>query len=233
MKPTDEIKRHDSGYGSNDESDDDVAQFVAGKKAGAAASMIPTNTTKLEFSNYAQIDVKRRGAKSSKRYEFEYWGHSYTWKRVTEKDGEGKAISYHLFKGDAGSAVAHIVPELRSPAQIRAENLVGGWVPPCQMWISDRSVLTAVTDVADIIISTGLIALVDDSIKRHFHPKPHPHRNHVAVPLTPLKMDVEFVGPRAMVEHMFKRRNSGGSTKSPEKQKQSPLRYAQPVGGAY
>ncbi|KAJ8067745.1 hypothetical protein OCU04_003349 [Sclerotinia nivalis] len=247
------IKRHDSGYASNSESDSDVEAFMASKKA--AASMIPTNTTKLEFSNYAQIEVKRRGAKASKRYEFEYWGHSYSWKRVTEKDGEGKAISYHLFKGDSGAAVAHIVPELRSPAQIREEELVGGWVPPCQMWISDRSVLTAVTDVADVIISTGLIALVDDSIKRHFHPKPHPkpasshsshsfhsfHSSHsnshsprtqTIVPLTPLKMDMEFVGPRAMVEHMFKRRNSGGSNKSPteEKKKHSPLRYEERVG---
>ncbi|KAI9649782.1 hypothetical protein NHQ30_002363 [Ciborinia camelliae] len=170
-KPMGGIKRHDSGYASNSESDDDVEAFMTSKKA-AAASTIPTNTTKLEFANYAQVEVKRRGAKASKRYEFEYWGHSYSWKRVTEKDGEGKAISYHLFKGDSGPAIAHIVPELRSPAQIREEDLVGGWVPPCQMWISDRSVWTAVTDVADVIISTGLIALVDDSITRHFPPKP-------------------------------------------------------------
>lgn len=142
------IKRHDSGYASNSESDDEIEAFMASKKA-AAASMIPTNTTKLEFSNYAQIDVKRRGGKSLKRYEFEYWGHSYSWKRVVEKDGEGKAISYHLFKGDSGAAIAHIVPELRSSAQMRTEQLVGGWIPPCQMWISDRSVLTAVTDVAE------------------------------------------------------------------------------------
>lgn len=146
--PTGGIKRHDSGYGSASESDSDIEAFTASKKA-AAASMIPTNTTKLEFSNYAQIGVKRRGARTSKRYEFEYWGHSYLWKRVTEKDGEREAISYHLFKGDSGVAVAHIVPELRSPSQIRTDQLVGGWIPPCQMWISDRSVLTAVTDVAE------------------------------------------------------------------------------------
>ncbi|RAL65797.1 hypothetical protein DID88_005462 [Monilinia fructigena] len=70
-------------------------------KRATAATKTPTNTTKLEFSNYAQIDVKRRGTKALKRYEFEYWGHSYSWKRVMEKDGEGKAISYHLFKEDS------------------------------------------------------------------------------------------------------------------------------------
>ncbi|PQE30513.1 Calcofluor white hypersensitive protein [Rutstroemia sp. NJR-2017a WRK4] len=224
------IKRQDSGYVSNEDSDDEIEDFMSDKKA-AAAAMIPTNTTKLEFSNYAQIEVRRRGAKSSKRYEFEYWGHSYTWKRVTEKDGEGKAISYHLFKNDGGPAVAHIVPELRSPAQIHSEEVAGSWVPPCQMWISDPKVLKADTDVADVIVSTGLIALVDDSIKRHFDPKVQ-RIHQLGVPLTPLKMDMEFVGPRAMVEHMFKRRNSGGSTKSKDMLKQSPLRYAQPVGAS-
>lgn len=106
----------------------------------------PTNTTKLEFSNYAQVEVKRRGAKASKRYEFEYWGHSYTWKRVVENDG---AVSYHLYRGEGERAVAHIVPELRSPSQIREEEMAGGWVPPCSMWISDKSLLEAVTDVCE------------------------------------------------------------------------------------
>ncbi len=45
----------------------------------------PTNTIKLEFSNYARVDIRRRGGKGSKRYEFEWWGHKYTWKRVAEK----------------------------------------------------------------------------------------------------------------------------------------------------
>ncbi|KAM3148766.1 hypothetical protein ABEW05_011003 [Botrytis cinerea] len=265
IKPMGGVQRHDSGYASNSESDSDVDAFMASKKA--AASSIPTNTTKLEFSNYAQIEVKRRGAKSQKRYEFEYWGYSYSWKRVVEKDGDGKAISYHLFKGDSGNAVAHIVPELRSREQVREEELVGGWVPPCQMWISEKSVLEKVTDVADVIISTGLIALVDDSIKRHFQPKPTSHSSHShsnsnsyttspfththtnttphshsqaltprssprTLPLPPLNMNLEFVGPRAMVEHMFKRRNSGSSSKSREheKRKHSPLRYAQGAG---
>jgi len=215
------VKRQDSGYGSSNDEEEDIDSFMS-----KSSVQIPTNTTKLEFSNYAQVEVKRRGAKSSKRYEFEYWGYTYTWKRVTEKDGQGKAVSYHLFKGDGGPAVAHIVPEMRSPSQIRAEDAAGGWVPPCSMWISDKTVLEALTDVADVIIATGLIALVDDCIKRRFHSKPR-HRQ-VGVPLTPLKVDMEFVGPKAMVEHMFKRRNSGGSTKERE-QRGSPLKFANPV----
>jgi hypothetical protein len=77
-----------------------------------------------------------------------------------------------------------------------------------------------------VIVATGLIALVDDCIKRHFHSKTK-HTHSVAVPLTPLKYEVEFVSPKAMVE-MFKRRNSGGSTKDRE-QRGSPLRYTDPV----
>ena len=139
-------RRQDSGYGSNSEEDDEVGEFMSGKKSPAK---IPTNTTKLEFSNYAQIEVKRCGVKSSKRYEFEYWGYTYSWRRETEKDGAGKAVSYHLFKGDSSRAVAHIVPEMRSMHQIEAEEAAGGWVPPCFMWISDKSVLEALTDVAE------------------------------------------------------------------------------------
>ncbi|CZR64762.1 uncharacterized protein PAC_14661 [Phialocephala subalpina] len=216
------MHREDSGYVSGDDFEHEFEEYMTKAKP----IQLPTNTTKLEFSNYAQVEVKRRGAKSSKRYEFEYWGHHYVWKRVTKKDGSGKEVSYHLYKDEGGSAVAHIVPELRSPSQIRAEERNGGWVPPCSMWISDKSVVEALTDVADVIVSTGLIALVDDCIKRHFHPRPH-RAHHVSVPGTQVAM--EFVNPRTMVEHMFKRRNSGGSSKSERDQRTSPLRFQSPV----
>jgi hypothetical protein len=39
---------------------------------------------------------------------------------------------------------------------------------------------------------------------------------------------MEFVTPRAMMDHMFKRRNSGSSAKERE-QRSSPLRHANPV----
>lgn len=214
-----ELKRQDSGYVS-EEDEDDFENFM-NKSRGIK---VPTNTTKLEFSNYAQVEVKRRGAKSSKRYEFEYWGHDYTWRRVIKKDGQGKEVSFHLYKGESVPAVARIVPDLRDMAQVREEEKNGGWVPPCSLWIHDQSVLEALTDVADVIVATGLIALVDDCIKRRFHTK---KVHQVAVPLTPLHVDL--VGPKAMVSHMFKRRNSGGSTKSEREQRSSPLRYANAV----
>jgi len=221
-----DVRRQDSGYGSNEEADY-FDTFTATPKPKSIA--IPTNTTKLEFSNYAQVEVKRRGAKSSKRYEFEYWGHKYAWKRSIAKDGNGKEVSYHLFKDDTSAAMAHIVPEIRTPSQVKEEMIAGGWVPPCSMWISDHSVLEALTDVADVIVSTGLIALVDDCIKRHFHSKSKPRHSHsshtsMSIPLT--RMDVEFVSPKKMVESIFKRRDSGASYKERE-MRQSPLRYSE------
>jgi hypothetical protein len=135
------IKRQDSGYGSSQEDEEDC-------EASKPTDQVPTNAIKLEFSNYAVVEVKRRGAKSSKRYEFEYWGHMYSWKRAIEQDGEGKAVSFHLHKDD-GHVVAHIVPEMRSPSQIRAEAVAGGWVSPCSMWVSDHSILEVHTDVAE------------------------------------------------------------------------------------
>jgi len=85
------------------------------------------------------------------------------------------------------------------------------------------SVVEAVTDVADVIIATGLISLIDDCIKSHFHPKTR-HTHSVSVPLTPLKYEVEFVSPKAF----FSRRNSGGSQKDRE-QRSSPLRHSNHV----
>lgn len=203
-------KRQDSGYGSDGEDDDfyaaeddDVESFMSDKSS--ASVQLPAKTTKLEFSNYAQVDVKRRGSKGNKRYEFEYWGYTYTWKRVSNKDGAGKRISYHLVKGESPNVIAHIVPEMRSPHQVRAEEEAGGWVPPCSMWISDEKVLSALTDVADVIIATGLIALVDDCIKQRFSPK-HKQPRKMNVPLT--QRSIEYVGPKALVDAMFRRRGS-------------------------
>lgn len=107
-----------------------------------------TNAIKLEFSNYARVDVERKGHKSSKRYEFSWWGHRYTWKRVMEKHLEG-VVSFHLIRDDDPSPVAHIVPETRSPNQVDDDERAGGWVPPCYLWINDQVVLDAATDVAE------------------------------------------------------------------------------------
>src|SRR5436305_7190650 len=52
-----------------------------------------TNTIRLEFSNYALVEVHVNGTKSSKQYDFEYWGSQYYWKRQVSRDGHSKAMS--------------------------------------------------------------------------------------------------------------------------------------------
>ncbi|KAK4155439.1 hypothetical protein C8A00DRAFT_41986 [Chaetomidium leptoderma] len=115
---------------------------------GKAQRPLPTNTIKLEFSNYARVDVHRRGGKGNKRYEFEWWGYRYSWKRSVDK--QLGLVSFHLVRdGNTDAPVAHIVPETRSPSQVLADESAGGWVPPCFMWIADETIVDAVTDVAE------------------------------------------------------------------------------------
>lgn len=220
-------RRKDSGYGSCEDYDsndgDDVASFTS---SSPGKSELETNVTKLEFSNYAHVNVKC----GSKKYDFEYWGRNYAWKRIFERGGQSRTTSYHLVKSDGGPVLARIVPELRSPAQVKAEERAGGWIPSCSMWMCDQNILNAsnLTDVADVIVATGLTALIDDSIKRRFPPEHRPsHTLHIGVPLTPLQMDMEYVGPKAMMEHVFKRRHATGT--SLDTTRHSPLKYAKSV----
>ena len=111
------------------------------------ARMVPTNRIKLEFSNYARVDIARRGGRTNKRYEFEWWGHTYAWKRVIDKNLN--VVSFHLVRDGHGAPVAHIVPEMRSPNQVLDDEIAGAWVTPCYIWISDSSIIDAITDVAE------------------------------------------------------------------------------------
>lgn len=141
------LKRHDSGYEST--SEDEEAEATTKATKGQRSIPLPTNTTQLEFSNYAHIAVKRRGAKTMKRYEFEYWGKTYAWKRVSRRDGNFKEISYHLINTETKNAIAHIVPAVLTPAESQMEDAKGGWVSPCSLWISDEKALDGPTDLAE------------------------------------------------------------------------------------
>lgn len=148
---TTSLKRQDSGYDSMSEEEDDFDSRKSSLSLTLKSNNIPlpTNTTNLEFSNYAHVDLKRRGAKSSKRYEFEYWGSTYTWRRVAKKTAKSKDMSYHLYNTETFSPVAHIVPTPMTPLEAQAEESKGGWVPPCSMWIGDERILAGLTDVAE------------------------------------------------------------------------------------
>lgn len=141
---TSDLKRTDSGYASMLGAEEEWDQLKPMKKQFKR----PTNTVKLEFSNYAHVEVKRRGAGSGKRYEFEYWGSTYSWKRQVKKDGDFTEISYHLLRDDNSLPSAHIVPAMLTTSQAEAEKLRGGWVPPCSLWIKDEEILNS-PDVAE------------------------------------------------------------------------------------
>lgn len=143
----DSLRHHDSGYGSI--FDEGYEGRPKARRPPEQKSRLPTNTMKLEFANYAHVDVKRRGASTSKAYEFEYWGFSYSWVRNVKRVGTFEEVSYHLLRNDKTSPLAHIVPVPLTTAQKEEENLKGGWVPPCSMWIRDEDIFEALPDVAE------------------------------------------------------------------------------------
>lgn len=143
------LKRHDSGYGSLS-GDEFEVESVRELQKDTSASPLPTDTTHLEFSNYAHIDIKRRGHNmSSRQYAFEYWGTHYAWKRVIRRTRSFKETSFHLVNLETSNSIAQIVPATRTVAEAQEEDAKGGWVSPCSMWISDDRILHGQTDVAE------------------------------------------------------------------------------------
>ena len=147
------MKRNDSGYGSSPNSSIDIDQGDRASSASATPRQQPKvvvpNSMRLEFSNYAQVEVRRTGAKGSKRYEFEYWGISYSWRRTVRKHGDATSLSYQLAKAGSDRALAHIVSSALTSAQAEEERQLGGWIPPCSMWLADDSVIQGQKDVAE------------------------------------------------------------------------------------
>ncbi|KAH0608683.1 uncharacterized protein H6S33_001817 [Morchella sextelata] len=203
------LNRQDSGYSSSldEEEDDHQAKESSSSTAGAHPTQASSvsNVCTLEFSNYAHVDLTRRGGKASKKYDFEYWGKSYSWKRVIIRSiGGGEEVHYHLVNNGTNNVVAYIVPDHLSPARAKAEEAKGGFVPPSSFIFRDSvqdPVIGCLADVADVIVATGLTALVDDCIKRKFHKKKTVHMV-LPIPMvsSPLKMKMEYVGPRRLID---------------------------------
>ncbi|POS83906.1 hypothetical protein EPUL_004931, partial [Erysiphe pulchra] len=132
------------------------------------SNLIATNIIRLDFSNYAQVEVKCRNSRRlGKRYEFEYWGHNYAWRRVGKREAKYKGISYHLKRAGHATAIAYIVPEFQNQWRQYQERKAGNWVPPCGMWIAETAFTEGGCGVADVIIATGLLSLVDDNIEKY------------------------------------------------------------------
>jgi len=149
------LKRSDSGYESvrGMFAEEEEVATTRPKPVGYSAkgrALMPTNTMKLEFSNYAHLDVKRRGAKSYKRYAFEYWGDDYSWKRIVKKEHGHESVSYYLVRDDNDKEpLAHICPVRLNAEEAHEERARGGWVPPCYMRITDEGILRSSTDISE------------------------------------------------------------------------------------
>jgi len=188
------LSRNDSGIGSTHSGDSDSNRLSHSSTDNGKPLEPPlTETIRLEFSNYAQTGVKRTGAKGNKRYDFEYWDVHYSWRRVVRRNNGISRVSFHLTKNGNDSRLAHITPVELDPEEIEAETERGGWIPPCRMWISDKTILGAQKDLSDVVVAAGLIALVDDSIRARIKPR----------------MGVEYIGPKRLMSEIFSRTSSG------------------------
>ncbi|EME44071.1 hypothetical protein DOTSEDRAFT_71767 [Dothistroma septosporum NZE10] len=206
------LKRNDSGYESVHSSIDmDRDEYVQTSYSSMTTQQaVERNIVKLEFSNYAQLDVRRAGNKANKRYEFEYWGTHYAWRRVVKKDNPLKQFSYHLVKSGREDVLAYIIPSPLTPGQAEEEQSKGGWIPPCSMWIADDSIVGGQKDVADVVIATGLMALVDDNIKARFHV-----RDSKQLLIPKLQTGMEYIGPKRLINEMFKREGTSQHSRQP------------------
>lgn len=199
-EPESGIRRQDSGYSSCDDDDSDYSP----KEKDAPK---PTKRCALEFSNYAHVDLERKGAKGSKKYDFEYWGNDYSWKRTVRKDGIYDITNFELFNMNTGVPIAALSP-LEHDHISEAAQKAGKFVPPSffEFKLSDAQMKRpGFADLADVAIATGLMSLVDDCIKRN---KPSKKTIQFVLPVptkTPKKINMEYVGAKRMIEEICRR----------------------------
>lgn len=143
-----ERKRRDSGSKSMNDAAVVSRDEEFDEQDGHDREQMPfVDTTMMEFSNYAHVEVKRG---ISKHYEFEYWSTKYQWRRQCRKEGNLRdLVSYYLVNMQTSKTVAHLVPDIMTPMETIEEEDKGGWVPPSSMWISDSSEYERMTDVAE------------------------------------------------------------------------------------
>lgn len=207
------IKRQDSGLSSDDE-DENV------NHDGPQA----TNTCTLDFSNYARIELNRKGQKASKKYDFEYWGKAYTWKRQVRRDGLTDTTTLTMFDSNS-TPIATITP-LECDSVSIDDRARGRFVPASELHfcLPERDIRKqSFVDLADVVVTTGLMALVDDCIKRRDAKKakavafslPMPSRQQT-------KVHFEYVGAKKIVDELFKRSPSRPAT--PTKTPSTPTR---------
>lgn len=75
-------------------------------------------------------------------------------------------------------------------------------------WMLCRSVEYVLTQHS-VVVSSGMIALVDDCIKRRFHTK---QARQILIPVPKFRMDMEYIGPKKLINEVFSRPSTRGST---------------------
>lgn len=171
--------------------------------AGLRSSKMPipqVNLIRLDFWNDAYINISRQGSGRSKRYEYDFLGTKYEWKRQLCRGRHFQEFSYHLINAKTSRLIAHITPEPLTAKEAQEEQDFGGWVPPCTMQIIDRRVFQTLSGVADTIVATGLTAMVDDCIERRWHSKQIYHLD------LPTDEAADELGPAQLIDEVFNRR---------------------------
>ncbi|RPA87571.1 hypothetical protein BJ508DRAFT_320578 [Ascobolus immersus RN42] len=219
MQAIQSLKRQDSACSSSDEDEPKVT------KDGKTE----TNTCILEFSNYAHVDVSRKGVKASKKYDFEYWGSKYSWRRTIRKDGSNDATVFTLVNTADGATMASIAP-LEDDSVSDRDQALGRFVPACEFSfnVPDKEMRrSSFADLADVIVSTGLMALVDDCLKRKTPKVKKTVSFALPVPSkTPMKLNLEYIGPKRMYEELFNRQPS-----TPKSRPSSIIGESRPTAG--
>jgi hypothetical protein len=149
---TDHLKRRDSGFGPGKKLDlrgmpDET--FDQDSSSSSPHDRQLADTILLEFSNYAHVELKRRGGPGARRYEYEYWSTRYQWRCECRREGDLREVSYSLVDMRSSRTVAHMVPDILTPLEAVEEESKGGWVPPSSLWISDPAVYERMPDVAE------------------------------------------------------------------------------------
>ena len=70
-------------------------------------------------------------------------------------------------------------------------------------------------NLSSVIVASGLIALVDDCIKRRWHDK---SRIQMTVPMltkSPLRLNMDYVGPKRLMDEVFNRREKSTTARRP------------------
>lgn len=150
----DHLKRRDSGNGPGKKHDlramaDETVDHEPSSSSSGSQEKQLADTILLEFSNYAHVELKRRGGPGAKRYEYEYWSTRYQWRCECRREGDLREVSYYLVDTRSSRTIAHMVPDILTPLEAVEEESKGGWVPPSSLWISDPAVYERMPDVAE------------------------------------------------------------------------------------